>query len=122
PTRRSSDLIPKHINPIFRPSWRLHLGSLPTDDGCLPGTSPMVLADHTRSADNAVTGNQESYGIAAYRGAYGSRSAGMFHFTRQTRIGSYLTHGNFKQRLPYPDLKCGTPEVKFYLIEFTPVL
>ena len=82
----------------------------------------MIVADFSRSADNAVAWNEERYRILAHSRTYRTAGTRIVDARGNVSVGGHSAHRNLQQCLPHLHLKLRTLQIQLYLAQSAPVL
>ncbi len=79
----------------------LLLCGFPSDNGGLTDVAPMVIAQLAGGTDDAMAGNQESYGIFAHGSPYRPASLRVIDTGSDVAVGGQSAHRDFEQCFSY---------------------
>ena len=100
--------VPKSPEDSMRGSkWGCSLGRFPSQHGSFAGGAPVVTADSSRLANDAMAGNQKGDGIFSHGPPHGARRSRAAYPDGKIFIGNHGTHGNLEQGFPHLDLEVG---------------
>ena len=68
----------------------------PPDNGGFADITPMIITQFTCGTDNAMAGNQESYGILTYGSPHSSASLRVIDAGSNIAIGGQSSHRDFE--------------------------
>src|SRR5208282_1529054 len=83
-------------------------GRFPSQHGFFPGGAPVVTADSSRLADDAMARNQKGDGILPHGSPHRARCSRAANPCGEILIGHHRTHGNLQQSFPHLELKVGS--------------